>query len=188
MLNRVNPYDKCPVYESRNFLLRLVEENDAEDLIDCYSDPISAKLFNSDNCTSNFIYKTIDEVEDCIKFWLNEYKDQLYVRFSIVDKSIEKSIGTMEFFAKEEEYKDFGKIGVLRIDLSSKYEKENVIAEILSEVEKYFYDDFQVNSIITKGTPEAKQRVNILNKFGFNELKKGLIVMFDFYYIKKRAL
>ncbi len=86
MLNRVNPYDKCPVYESRNFLLRLVEENDAEDLIDCYSDPISAKLFNSDNCTSNFIYKTIDEVEDCIKFWLNEYKDQLYVRFSIVDK------------------------------------------------------------------------------------------------------
>ena len=52
-------YEKCPVYETKQFIFRMVEENDAEDLLSCYSDKTSAKFFNSDNCTSDFIYKSL---------------------------------------------------------------------------------------------------------------------------------
>ena len=33
----VNPYEKCPVYENENYLLRLVETSDALDLLLVYS-------------------------------------------------------------------------------------------------------------------------------------------------------
>ncbi|MEN6411028.1 MAG: N-acetyltransferase, partial [Anaerolineaceae bacterium] len=56
----VSLYDQCPTYESERFLYRLVQPEDAQDLLECYADPESAKIFNSDNCTSNFIYHTRD--------------------------------------------------------------------------------------------------------------------------------
>ncbi len=46
----VNPYEKCPVYESEKYLLRLVEASDAPDLLSVYSDEKAVPFFNSDNC------------------------------------------------------------------------------------------------------------------------------------------
>ena len=44
-----NPYKDCPMYETQNFIFRLVSEEDAEDLLACYSDPKAQGLFNIDN-------------------------------------------------------------------------------------------------------------------------------------------
>ena len=44
----VNPYEKCPVYENENYLLRLVETSDAPDLLLVYSDEKAVPFFNSD--------------------------------------------------------------------------------------------------------------------------------------------
>ena len=179
-----NPYKKCPIYETKQFIFRLVEENDAEDLLECYSNAISAKFFNSDNCTSDFIYKSLDEMSSCIKFWIYEYENHGYVRFSIVDKIRGKAIGTIEMFAKQESFGDFGKVGVLRLDLASGYEKVEIITELLNIIEDNFYYNFEVESIITKAIPEAKQRVSALKNSGFRELEPNTIVSFDSYFIK----
>ncbi len=96
-----NPYQEYPVYETKNFIFRLIKESDAEDLLECYSDPESEKIFNSDNCLNKFIFKTSEEVSECIRFWLKEYEKQYYVRFSIVEKRKNKSIGTIEIFVKK---------------------------------------------------------------------------------------
>ena len=179
-----NPYERCPIYESKRFILRLVAENDTEDLLECYSDPISGEFFNSDNCTSDFIYKSLGEMSSCIKFWICEYKNQGYVRFSIVDKARSKAIGTIEIFAKKEAFQDIGKVGVLRIDLASRYEKVQVISELLNTIEDNFYYDFEVKNIITKAVPEAKQRVAALKNSGYRELESNIIVPFDCYFLK----
>lgn len=181
-----NPYKKCPIYETKKFILRLVEENDAADLLECYSDPISGAIFNSDNCTSDFIYKTLVEMKDCIKFWIYEYKNQGYVRFSIIDKIREKAIGTIEMFAKQDYIGAFGIVGVLRIDLASRYEKVEDITELLDTIEDNFCYDFEVENIITKAIPEAKQRVAALKNSGFRELEHNTIVSFDSYFIKSK--
>lgn len=179
-----NPYEKCPIYETNSFILRLVQESDAEDLLECYSDCISTKFFNSDNCTSNFIYHSLDEMNNCIQFWIQSYENQCFIRFSIIDKKINKAIGTIEFFAKEDTFENFGKVGVLRIDFVSKYELDTLITEILNVTKDNFYKVFKVNHIITKAIPEAEQRVMALRGSGYKELKNNPIMPFNSYYIR----
>lgn len=180
-----NPYENCPIYKSSNFIFRLVREDDSEDLLECYSDPISKNFFNSDNCTSDFEYHTKKEMDECIRFWIEEYNKHYYVRFSVIEKIESKAIGTIEFFAKDTLHDMYGTIGVLRMDLVSKFEKENVIKEILGVVNENLYDDFGVDSILTKAIPEAVQRIAALKATGYDEVKEK-ILPYDFYYIKTR--
>lgn len=71
----INPYEKCPVFENENYLLRLVEATDAPDLFLVYSDKRAVLYFNSDNCFGNFYCELLEYVENMIKFWLMEYKE-----------------------------------------------------------------------------------------------------------------
>lgn len=83
----LNIYEHCPVYETESFVLRLVTLEDAEALLKCYSDKDMVLKMNSDYCTSDFFYTTKEEMEQCIKFWLEEYEKQYYVRFAVIPKS-----------------------------------------------------------------------------------------------------
>lgn len=172
MLRRKGPYNKPLRYESKRFILRLVRMDDAEELLECYSDPASARLFNTDDCTSDFVYKNIIEMKDCIKLWISEYKRQYYIRFSIIDKLTHKVIGTIEIFKKEDQSGD-EKIGVFRLDLSSQYEKEEFITEIGSLVNNNFYEDFSLETIITKIVPEGATRITSLTNIGYRYLKNN---------------
>ena len=50
-------YEKCNVIENENYILRLVEAEDCEDLLKVYSDKNALPFFNSDNCDGdNFYY------------------------------------------------------------------------------------------------------------------------------------
>ena len=42
-------YIECPAFEDDNYLLRLVEIEDAKDLLKVYSDEKAVPYFNSDN-------------------------------------------------------------------------------------------------------------------------------------------
>ncbi len=183
-MSNINPYEKCPIYESESFTLRLVEEKDAEDLLKCYSDILAVKLMNSDNCTSDFYYRTIKEMKDCILFWIKEYENKVYVRFSIVDKQIQKIIGTMEIFGRKAKEEKSSKLGVLRIDLCSNYEIQSYITELLKISNEHFYDVFDVKHIITKAIPTAKERISSLIENGFSELENNTIIPYDNYFIR----
>lgn len=179
-------YEACPVYETNEFVLRLVELSDAGDLVDCYSDLKSAEFFNSDNCTSDFVYKSVEEVEDCIRYWIDEYEQGSYIRFSVVDKKQRKAIGTIEMFSKKEEYGSLGIVGVLRMDLESSYENDDVLKSIIGIVEDNFYEDFEVDSIITKSVPSAAKRVTALVESGYSELEQNTVVSYPHYFVRSR--
>jgi [ribosomal protein S5]-alanine N-acetyltransferase len=179
-----NAYEKCPIYETNSFVLRLVQKSDAQDLLECYSDSISAKFFNSDNCINNFIYKSLDEMKSCIEFWIQSYENQYFIRFSIIDKKINKAIGTIEFFARKEAFENIGKVGVLRVDLVSEYEIETLMTEVLNVINDNFYEVFKVQSIITKAIPQAEQRIIALRNSGYKELNDNPVMLFDSYYVR----
>lgn len=183
MVHIEDPYQTCPTFESDHFRFRLVGEDDAEDLLECYSDPKAARLFNSDNCTSDFLYTTIDEVSRCVQFWLAEYEQRYYVRFSIVYKGIAKVVGTLEMFARPESTQ-YGKVGMLRIDLASNYEQESLIGEILTMVDQYFFQTFEVDSIMTKAIPEARIRRLSLVRAEYYPVEPKTIVPSDHYFIR----
>ncbi len=186
MLIKANdPYVDCPVLESENFSFRLVQDDDAQDLLACYADEKAVPLFNSDNCTSDFYYRTAEEMQRCIGFWVREYEQRYYIRFAIVDKRSKQAIGTVEYFAKDEAFEDFGVVGVLRLDLASPYEKEGYITEILQMVEEKFHQTFGTQSVITKAIPEARERVRALSTAGYEPLPEGTIVQFGDYHVRR---
>jgi RimJ/RimL family protein N-acetyltransferase len=154
-----SPYDRCPVYETEHFILRLINADDAADLLECYSDPAAVEVMNSDRCTSNFHYTTIEEMSKCINFWLEEYERKSYVRFSVLDKKLKKAIGTIEFFG--------GDYGVLRIDIKHEYEKTSYLSELLRLSNRSFHSDFKTENIIVKAIPKAGERIQALQKNGF---------------------
>ena len=158
----INVYENCPIYETESFILRLVKIEDAEDLLKCYSDKETVSKLNADNCTSNFYYQTKAEMEQCIKYWLEEYKNQYYVRFAVIPKSKEQAVGTVEIFG--------GKEGVLRIDLAKEYERENSIVEIVKLAINKFAKDFGIGSIKIK-TANVPERIKWLEQLGFIQSK-----------------
>ena len=63
-------YEKCNVLENENYLLRLVEAEDCEDLLKVYSDKNALPFFNSDNCDGdNFYYATKERMAEAFGFW-----------------------------------------------------------------------------------------------------------------------
>ena len=70
----MNVYQKCPVMENERFLLRYISQKDVLDLLKVYSDENAVPLFNSDNCTNNFHYTTVEHMMQTIEFWDDEYK------------------------------------------------------------------------------------------------------------------
>lgn len=153
-----NVYEQCPIYETESFLLRQVQLADAQDLLACYSDKENVAKLNSDCCTSDFYYTTLEQMEDCIRFWLREYERQYYVRFAVVPKAVGRAIGTVEIFG--------GEAGVLRVDLAADYNIEQNYTELVTLAIEQFVEDFGVGSIKIK-TANIPERVEWLEKLGF---------------------
>lgn len=169
-------YENCPVLENEFFKIRLIEERDAEDLFDVYSDKFALPFFNSDNCHgSNFYCARKEDVENTIKYWLIEYHENKgFVRFSIEDKKAGKAIGTIEMFRREaKDY--FTDCGILRLDVKSGCERTEPIYHIMSLVIKPFYEWFACSKIATKAPVYAVDRIEALKKAGFTKSEEALI-------------
>ena len=153
-----NVYEECPVYETESFLLRQVKLEDAQDLLACYADKENVSKLNADCCTSDFYYTTLEQMEECIRFWLREYEKHYYVRFAIVPKAVGRAIGTVEIFG--------GEAGVLRIDLAAEYNTEQSYKELLTLAKEQLAEDFGVGSIKIKSS-NIPERVTWLEQLGF---------------------
>lgn len=177
-------YEKCPVFENEKYILRFVEETDVSDLLEVYSDKNALPFFNSDNCNGdNFYYPTAEKMLDAVKFWLFSYRERYFVRFTIIDKSINKAVGTVEIFRRVSGDK-FDGDGVLRLDVKSNYENENIISEIISIIVPPAFEMFGVDEIITKIPVYAVERMNAFRKFGFCKSEYFMVGTHDGYAYK----
>ncbi len=154
----MNPYEKCPVFENENFLLRLVNDEDVQDLLLVYSDEKAVPYFNSDNCNGDdFHYTSLERMKNAVDFWKNAYGFKAFVRWTIIDKNIGKAIGTIELFNRcADDY--FNNCGIMRLDLRSDYEDSEKIKEILSIILQSAFDLFNCTMIATKVPDFADER------------------------------
>ena len=183
-------YKHCPVIENESFMLRLVEESDCDDLLEVYSDTKAVPFFNSDNCGGDdFHYTTRERMSEAIKYWLWEYGRKGFVRWSIVDKSANKAIGTIELFRrKADDY--FTDCGLLRLDLRSDYEKADTIENMLSLTTPPVFTLFNCNKIATKAIESSEERRKALEICGFSLPDEKLIghdgTLYTDYYVLHR--
>jgi len=184
MIN-LNPFIQCPELTTKHYKIRLVEPYDAKNLLSCYSDKEAVKRFNADNCPMDFYFDDESELKKLIDFWLLEYSEGGYVRFSIVDQNSNTAFGTIEIFSKPTHHNVYGEVGVLRLDLPSTYETSKTITELLDLVDKEFPRLFSINSVITKAIPFAKERIKVLEQMGYKNLNDQSVTKYDHYFIKQ---
>lgn len=172
----MNVYEKCPVFENEKYLLRLVEKGDAPDLLSVYSDEKAVPIFNSDNCNGDdFHYTTMERMEQQIHFWLLEYGNKMYVRWTIIDKDTRSAIGTIECFNRQSNNDYFNNCGLLRLDLRSDYEHKEQILDILNLIVRPIFELFDCQMIATKVVPIAVERKEAAEQMGFVATEEKLV-------------
>ncbi len=178
----MNIYENVPVVENERWLVRFIEDNDADDLLSTYGDLNVLPFLNSDNCHDNFYMEKVEDVKAAIYYWKKEYfENKCFVRFSIVDKSTGKVIGTFEAFKRESE--DFFTDCVLvRLDLRSDHERRGVISELLAMMMPHFFSWFDCNMIVTKAPAYALKRCRALTELGFEHSSEPLVGHDKEYY------
>ena len=184
----IDVYEQIPVMESDAFFLREIKDTDAMDLLKVYSDKAAVPLFNCDNCVNGFYYTSIEEMKDTIAFWKREYQSRYYVRWAIVDKSTDCAIGTIELFnRKAKDY--FNNCGLLRLDLRSDYEKQDMIENILGIIIPETKEMYVCEMIATKAISIAKERITALEQMGFYRSEEVLVghdgTKYDSYYVRE---
>ena len=187
-MNGRNAFEKCPIYETDNLIFTKVKVEDAIELFQCYSDPITKSHMNNDNCGGEWPCNSINIVKQGIKGWENEFDARFYIRWSVMHKQINKIIGTIEIAPVPNitRFFDGCQTGILRIDIVSFLENEVVFSEILKMATDNFYLDFAISNIIIKATEDDTQRVLALENNNFEELKNNSFIRYSVYYIKRK--
>ena len=168
-------YRTCPTLESETFLVRLFQEADCDDLLKVYSDKKALPFFNSDNCDGdNFYYATRERMAEAIRFWKTSYENGWFARLSVVDKSASCVIGTVEVCLRVSE-DFFNQMGILRVDVRSDYEREDVLFEIFSLVTPKLAEMLGCKGVLTKAPIYAVDRIHAIQRVGFQKSKHLLI-------------
>ena len=171
----MNVYETCPILENERFLLRLTTNEDCDDLLKVYSDKNALPFFNSDNCDGdNFYYPTKERMAEALSFWKLSYENGWFARLSIIDKSVSNVIGTIELCLRVSE-DEFNNMGILRVDVRSDYEKEDVLYDIVALVTPHLPEKLGCNGIITKAPIYAVERIKAIQKAGFTKSEHLLI-------------
>lgn len=180
----MNPFENCPIYETKNFELRKLQKDDINELFLCYSDAKAAKFFNSDCCENDFYYTDITEFEACVDYWMSRYEAEDFVRWSIFDKKETVLIGTVELCPSMKYSVDGKMMGILRIDLQSEYEKQAILEELMDILIEHVYEDFQVASLLMKIQREAVERKKMIPQYCFVRAMDECNITFTDYYVR----
>ena len=173
----LNPYAECPSFATKSFTIRLVREDDSESLFTCYHDTSAVEFMNDDNCDFGFYTDSQQTMSETIGYWLDFYKKQCFIRFSIVDNATGEAVGTIEGFGAQ--------TGVLRVDIARAYEKTPYLSEILAFAEDHFHELFANEYLVTKAVSKADERRQALinHEWEYIDTFRGYQ---DYYQIKTK--
>ncbi len=182
-------YESCPVLENEIFLLRSVQNEDIDDLLKVYSDRNALPFFNSDNCDGdNFYYTTRERMAEALDFWNVSYENGWFARLCLVHKEVSGVIGTVELCLRVSE-DEFNNMGILRIDVRSDYEREDMLYAILTLITPQVSGLLGCDGIITKAPIYAVERIIALKKAGYTRSEHLLIgktgYAYDGYWVSR---
>ncbi|WP_150272895.1 GNAT family N-acetyltransferase [Paenibacillus tepidiphilus] len=186
----MNPFESCPRYESDHFVFTRVKEEDAKELFECYSDPITKGHMNNDNCGGEWDCHNIDIVRQGIRGWNQEFDEGFFIRWSVSYKPLNRIIGTIELAPIPNTTRFLDGIcqtGILRMDIISSLEIQAIFSEILGMATDHLYIDFGIEHIITKAPKDDIPRIQALEDNHFSRIEDKRVIPFDDYYLKKNS-
>ena len=161
----MNIYEKCPILENDDYILRLFKQEDLDGLLKVYSNKNVLPFINSDNCDGdNFYYFTKEKMQEVLGFWDMSYKKGWFVRFSIIDKKTQNIIGSVEL-CKRVSNDEYNNMGILRVD-TLKENKESLLS-VFSLITPHVEELMECNGFITKAPIYAVDRIDVLKQLGY---------------------
>ena len=182
-------FKECPRYQNKVLCFRKISRNDLDDLYEVYSDVNSVPFFNSDGCNGDtFYYDTREKMKNVIKFWCDAFKNGWFARITIIDRMINKAIGTLEICLRKS-VDSFDNCVIVRIDLKSEYERYDIIDSVIKTSIPKIIECYGKRKIITKGFDKSLERTKALIDNGFYLSKRKLIANdnkeYGKYYVLK---
>lgn len=155
-------FEKFPILETENLILRKLETSDACDMAEYADDP---SLFEY---IDGFI-KTEDEAREWINVWNGEaYSAKAFIRWGIEHKVDKKLIGSIYLFAPEG-YDEIGRKMDIGYEISKKYRSHGYATEAIKSVVKYGLKVMELKRVQAQIIPENVASIRACIKAGLSQ-------------------
>ncbi len=160
-------FDKSSVIESERLLLRPMNEKDAADLFEFWSDEQVMEYYDV------LPLRDLSDAERQIRFFMDSFSSRTMIRWGIEYKPDNKIIGTCGFFSFSEENKKAG----MGYELSKAYWGAGIMSEALSLILRHIFAETDINRIEAfTDVPNTASR-KLLKRLGFTE--EGILRQYE---------
>ncbi len=156
-------FDKLPILETDRLILRAVTRQDVPGIFDYASDPEVSKLLEWGPS------KSINETKQVVTEWISNYAQNRVAPWGIVDKKLNKIIGTIEARI----VMTSPALAELGYCLSRDYWGKGFMVEAIKCVLQYLFTQTDVTEIIAFVRTDNTQSQRLLEKIGFGMNQSG---------------
>ncbi|MGM0369334.1 MAG: GNAT family N-acetyltransferase [Bacillota bacterium] len=166
---REDIFSQFPELETERLVLREVKLEDAEDLLEVFSNPRVMKYYNM------YPFESLEEAKELISNYLLRFQQQQLLRWGLEEKKSEKLIGSCGFYNWQE---DFCR-ATIGYELGSQYWEQGFMTEGLTEIIRFGFEKMRLNRIQALVEPPNRASRELLTSLGFKE--EGLLRDYMFY-------
>ena len=149
------------ILETQRLILRKFELSDAQFFYDLNSDPLVIKY------TGDEAFKTIEESEERIQYVQNQYKENGYGRFTVIEKDTMNPLGWCGLkYHPEENETDLG------YRFMQKYWDKGYATESSKACMDYGFNTLKLDRIIGNAMNDNISSINVLKKMGMTYLRE----------------
>lgn len=130
-------FEKNLILESERLVLRPLEEKDAENVFEIFSDTEVMRYYDL------LPFKSMEEAHRQTRFFMQALADRTMIRWGIVLKENEKLVGTCGLFA----FSDADKKAELGYELNRNYQRRGIMSEALPLVLDFAFSNSDINRI-----------------------------------------
>ena len=152
-----------PILETERLILREIDNEDAEDIFNCFSNNDVTRYYGQDALTS------LEQANQFVEFFAKNYKEKRGIRWGIEIKDQVGIIGTIGFNAWSPKHKR-AEIGY---ELHPQHWRKGYTNEAVSKVISYGFNELDLTRIGAVVFIDNKASNELLTKLGFE--KEGIL-------------
>lgn len=154
-------FGKDLVLESERLILRPLEERDAKDVFEIFSDGELMRYYDL------LPFKSMEKAERQTRFFMQALKDRTMIRWGIVLRENAKLVGTCGLFA----FSDDDKKAELGYELNRNFQRRGIMSEALALVLDFAFSSSDINRIEAFIEPPNTASQALAGRLGF--VKEG---------------
>lgn len=148
-----------PELETKRLIVRKIVENDAGEILECFSDEEVLRYYGQKSLES------IHQVKEIIKNFSKGYEEKQLIKWGIQLKENEKLIGTIGFQEWSSEHKKAN----ISYALFPEYWNKGYATEAVHEAISYGFNELQYNRIGVIVFTQNSGSISFLSKVGFKK-------------------